>query len=357
MTILTAGGAPASSAHYLSCSPDTVLWGTLPTPKARPLLDVDSGETITFDTITQEGMMEDQGRDPVAYFGAHAVSRKEILRETIEIAESDLRRDPATRQGPHIVLGPVRVRGADVGDWLKVEFLALQPRVPYGVISSRHQRGTLPHEFPRSENGAALDVFSRFCRITDAGDYAIFDYGSGRAAIEMRPFMGLCGVTPNSELPLSTIPPGSFGGNIDLREIVAGTTLFLRVQVPGAGFYLGDPHFAQGNGEIALTALEGSLRATVRLSVIRASPANRFLLDAQYPFAETDTHWVILGLHEDLDEAMRRCARIAVTFVAEQTGMSTNEAYLYLSAAADFSVTQVVDIVKGVHCTIRKRDL
>ena len=357
MRILTAGSHPTSATHYATSTPDTVTWGTLPTPATPPVLAVRDGDTVTFDTVSSEGLMEDQGRDPVAYFGQFGVPRSQVLDEAVELAASGLHRDVGPGQGPHVVLGPVQVQGAEVGDWLRVDFLALQPRVPYGLISSRHQRGCLPGEFPRPRDGRPVGVFTRWCHLDERGDRALFDHTAGQSSIGLAPFMGLCGVTPSSPTPLSTIPPGPFGGNIDLREIVSGTSLFLRVQVPGAGFYLGDPHFAQGNGEIALTALEGSLRATVRLSVVEPSPGQSFLLDTDLPFAETDTHWVVLGLHEDLEEAMRRCARTAVTFVADRTGMTEDEAYLFLSAAGDFSVTQVVDQVKGVHCAIRKNDL
>lgn len=351
MDILTAGTDPGTADHYLWCTPETVGWGILPTPATPPVLAVDSGHTVTFDTVSQEGLMEDQGRDPVGYFGRFGVPRRQVLPDAVALAESDLRR-AQTPKGPHIVLGPVHVRGAEPGDWLRVDFLALTPRVPYGVISSRHGRGALPESLPRAADGSAPPVFSRFCALDGPGR-AEFRYGTGRATIEIRPFMGLCGVTPRNAEPLSTIPPGPFGGNIDLREIVAGSSLYLPVQIAGAGFYLGDPHFAQGNGEIALTALEGSLRVTARLSVVQSAPGQR--RDA-LPFAETDEHWILLGLDESLDEAMRQCARLAVDFLADHTGMTPTEAYLYLSAAGDFSVTQVVDLVKGVHCAIRKRD-
>lgn len=351
MDILTAGKDPGTADHYLWCTPETVGWGTLPTLATMPVLVVESGHTVTFDTVSQEGLMEDQGRDPVGYFGGFGVPRRQILPDAVALAESDLRRARIPK-GPHIVLGPVHVRGAEPGDWLRVDFLALAPRVPYGIISSRHGRGALPEGLPREADGSVPSVFSRFCAL-DGPDRAEFRYDTGRATIEIRPFMGLCGVTPPHEEPLSTIPPGPFGGNMDLREIVAGSSLYLPVQVAGAGFYLGDPHFAQGNGEIALTALEGSLRVTARLSVVKSGPGPQ--RDA-LPFAETDEHWILLGLDESLDEAMRQCARIAVDFLADRTGMTPSEAYLYLSAAGDFSVTQVVDLVKGVHCAIRKRD-
>lgn len=349
--VLQARADPRSADHYLRCTPETVSWGTLPTPNTVPVLAVESGASIIFDTVSQEGLMEDQGRDPVAYFGAHGVERADVLDDAVALAASDLRR-PDPPKAPHVVLGPVDVLGAEPGDWLKVDFLQLRPRVPYGVISSRHQRGALPETLPRNPDGSIPAVFSKFCRLDSTGTRAVFDHGGGRATIAVRPFMGLCGVTPAGDEPLSTIPPGPFGGNMDVREIVAGSSLYLPVQVPGAGFYLGDPHFAQGNGEIALTALEGSLRVTARLTVVKSvNPAREPM-----PFVDTDDHWIILGMNESLDEAMRQCAQLSVDFLSAHTGMTPSEAYLYLSAAGDFSVTQVVDIVKGVHCSIRKSD-
>lgn len=349
MDLLTAGTDPGLADHYLWCTPETVTWGTLPTPATPPVLTIKSGDTVTFDTISQEGMMEDQGRDPAAYFARHGISRTDVLPDAIELAASGIRRD-SVPPGPHIVLGPVHILDADPGDWLRVDFLEVTPRVPYGLISSRHNRGCLPERFPERQPTSNLAVLSKFSRVSNDGQYAIFEHQGGRAHIPIRPFMGLCGITPNHEAPLSTIPPGPHGGNMDIREITAGTSLYLPVQTPGAGFYLGDPHFAQGNGEIALTALEGSLRVTARLTVIHTT------LDhpGRWPFVETDTHWIILGMHEDLNEAMQICANLSVDFVASHANMTQSEAYLYLSAAGDFAITQVVDIVKGVHCVISK---
>ena len=121
------------------------------------------------------------------------------------------------------------------------------------------------------------------------------------------------------------------------------------MRVPGALFYVGDPHYAQGDGEVCLTALEAPLRGTFRLSVDRGRPLDQ-------PSAETDMHWIPIGLHEDLDEALRRAVRAAIAFLGHEVGMDRASAYAYLSAAADFEVTQVVDRVKGVHCLIRKAD-
>ncbi|WP_326645456.1 acetamidase/formamidase family protein [Streptosporangium sp. NBC_01755] len=325
--------------HHLGCAPGTVSWGALPTERTPPVLEVDSGDVVVFDTVSQEGLMPDQGRDPVSYFGAFGVPADGVLAEAAEIAASGL----GPTLGPHLVLGPVRVRQARPGDWLRGEFLDFDPRVPYGVISSRHGRGALPGELP------SKPLVSRFCALTPDGRYAVFPHRGGEALIEVRPFLGLCGVTPAGPEALGTIPPGPYGGNLDLRELTAGSTLHLPVQTEGAGFYVGDPHFAQGNGEVALTALEGSLRATVRLSVADAGPGA-----TTWPLAETPDAWITVGLDEDLGEAMRQCVRQAVHLLREVTGMSADEAYLYLSGAGDFALTQVVDITQGVHCRISK---
>ncbi|TGB02988.1 hypothetical protein E2651_26490 [Streptomyces sp. MZ04] len=149
-----------------------------------------------------------------------------------------------------------------------------------------------------------------------------------------------------------TVPPGAHGGNLDIRHLVTGSALYLPVQTEGAGFHTGDPHYAQGNGEVALTAFEAPLRATVRLTVVKSAATD---LVAR-PFGETGTHWIPVGLHEDLDEAMRDAVRAALDFLTGRFGMERHAAYAYLSAAADFEISQVVDQVKGVHCLIRKSD-
>jgi hypothetical protein len=179
MHLLEAGTNPATADHYLWCTPDTVTWGTLPTPATPPVLKIDDGQTVTFDTVSQEGLMEDQGRDPVGYFGQFGVDRSHVLSDAIALADSDLRRG-VKPPGPHIVLGPVQVRGAEPGDWLRVDFLELAPRVPYGVISSRHGRGCLPDQFPRLDDGSSPAVFSKFCSLNDSGTQARFDHGADR---------------------------------------------------------------------------------------------------------------------------------------------------------------------------------
>ncbi len=172
----------------------------------------------------------------------------------------------------------------------------------------------------------------------------------------LAPFLGLVGVTPAGPTPLNSVPPGPFGGNIDIKDLVAGTTLYLPVQVAEAGLYVGDPHYAQGHGEVALTALEAPLRARLRVTLLSArGERNRFgVLDR--PFAETPQHWIAVGLHRDLNEAFRAAVREALRVMKEMHDVPAEIAYAYLSAAGDFVVSQVVDDVKGVHCLIRKAD-
>jgi acetamidase/formamidase len=160
---------------------------------------------------------------------------------------------------------------------------------------------------------------------------------------------------PGSERPHS-VPPGPHGGNIDISLLTAGSTLYLPVQVDGALAYVGDPHFAQGDGEVSLTAMEGSLRATVRLDVVAREDALQRFGELAGPLAETTEFLVPTGMDEDLDLAVQHCVRAAIALLQARFGMDPRLAYAYLSAATDFRISQVVDVVKGVHATIRKSD-
>ena len=152
------------------------------------------------------------------------------------------------------------------------------------------------------------------------------------------------------------MPPGPHGGNIDINLLTVGATLYLPVQVDGALAYVGDPHFAQGDGEVSLTAMEASLRATVRLDVVPREDAVRRFGELAGPLAETTDHLVPTGMDEDLDVAVQNCVRAAIALLEARYGMDPRLAYAYLSAATDFDISQVVDVVKGVHARIRKSD-
>jgi len=169
--------------------------------------------------------------------------------------------------------------------------------------------------------------------------------------------MGIMGVAANTSEKVHSVPPAAYGGNIDISALGVGSTLYLPVMVPGANFHTGDPHFAQGNGEVALCALEAPLRATFRLTVIPAGDAaipggSPFT----QPFGETAQYWIPVGLDEDLDEAMKQAVRQAIRFLSVSPGVDRAVALAYLGAATDFEVPQVVDKTKGVHGLIRKAD-
>jgi acetamidase/formamidase len=362
---LQSGIGPIPGDHYLTSKPEEIQWGWLPNRDSAPALKVPSGATVTIDTVSHEGLMEDQGSDPVAYLAQFGVGSEQVLNDAQSIAR-EVSRDP--EDGPHVVTGPIAVEGAEPGDLLKIDVLVLDLRAPYGFISSRHGFGALPDEFPDPEGSEYLrtvdrivapTTISHFNRVEDDGGtlVGVMDAGKDRTLrFPLNPFLGLMGVAPDTSSAVPSVPPGDHGGNIDIKEATAGTTLYLPVQSPGAGFYVGDPHFAQGNGEVALTALEAPLRATVRLTVISATDAARHAGILRNPLLETPTHWIPCGMDEDLDEAMRKAVRNAVIFLNTNLGVPRQAAMAYLSAASDFEISQVVDAVKGVHCKIRKAD-
>ncbi|UER54375.1 acetamidase [Kineosporiaceae bacterium SCSIO 59966] len=350
--VLQPGSGPIHAGTYLPASPDAVLWGRLPCAADPPVITVAAGAEITVDTVSHEGILEDQGRDPLAYFGRHGVA--EVLQDAVALAKSD---DPHRFgiDGPHVVSRPIAVEGARVGDLLAVTLLDATPRVPYGIISNRHGRGALPGEYP----GGDMPVFSAFAGVDDDGTHAsvpLTPDSERTARFPLRPFLGIMGLAvPGAERPHS-VPPGRHGGNLDIALLTAGSTLYLPVQVDGALVYVGDPHFAQGDGEVCLTALEGSLRATLRLDVLAREDAVRRFGDLAGPLAETSDFLVPTGLDEDLDTAVQNCVRAAIALLQARFGMDPRLAYAYLSAATDFRISQVVDVVKGVHATIRKAD-
>jgi acetamidase/formamidase len=345
-------GAGIHTSAYLPATPDTVRWGWIAPGGTTPLVKIRPGELLTVDTVSHEGMLGDQGRDPVAFFGQYGVPVEGVLLDAVAIAASPIPHDQG-RDGPHLVLGPVWVEGAEPGDVVTVEVVDLQLRVPYGVVSNRHGRGALAGEFPEplTPGGVAPGVVTRFASLEGQGKdvRAVVRSSRGPAlAMPLRPFLGLVAVAP-AERAAHSVPPGPYGGNLDVRVLGVGSRLHLPVRAEGALVQVGDPHFAQGDGEVALTALEGPLRAVLRLHLSKSAAPSWDL-----PYGEVDDGWVLLGLHEDLDEAVRIATRAAIALVTERTGVDRATAYAWLSVAADLSVSQVVDGVKGVHFFVPK---
>lgn len=380
--ILQSGVGTIQADHYLASEPDKVLWGYVPSTDSTPVLRMRSGETVTVDTVSHEGIMEDQGRDPDAWFGEHGVDPSEVLDDARDIAANyDRTERDFDKDGPHIVTGPVYVEGAEPGDVLKIETLETSLRVPYGVVSSRHGKGALR----KTPEGGAPDGISEdevmppigsdenvsvFTRAEN--DRGIMRSGDLELTFPLRPFMGMMGVATTSEGDLTdesrnSIPPTLGGGNIDIRHLGSGSTFYLPVVADGALFYTGDPHHGMGDGEVALTAMEGSLRTTFRLTACKPGDPSTPSVAFNYPFGETEEAWIPIGLSDpdglkngdirDLNVAMRRAVVNALDFLEKDLGIERAVAYAYLSAASDFALSQVVDITTGVHALIYKDGL
>ncbi|MGP5055599.1 acetamidase/formamidase family protein [Brachybacterium paraconglomeratum] len=387
--ILQPGRGEIPGDHYLGSETDQVMWGYVPTVHSDPVLTVGSGETVTIDAVSHEGILEDQGRDPLEFFGAHGVEAGSVLEDAIAIAaDYDRTARDFAADGPHVVTGPIAVEGAEVGDVLKIETLEAVPRVPYGVVSSRHGKGALALTADgAAPEGASLEQVmpaastdgrgtadpmawgnvSVFTPIEDGHGVMAFDGGAAR--FPLRPFMGMMGVaraeaSSPTDPSANSVPPTLGGGNIDIRLLGPGSTFYLPVHAPGALFYVGDPHHAMGDGEVALTAMEGSLRGTFRLTVCKEGEGDAPRIAHRYPFAETADAWIPIGLSDpdgsvdgqgsDLDVALRTAVVNALEFLEQELGMDRAVAYAYLSAAADFTISQVVDRTVGVHGIIAK---
>ncbi|MFI5715685.1 acetamidase/formamidase family protein [Nocardia sp. NPDC051750] len=340
-------------AVYVPADPGKVLWGRLPCRTDTAVATVAPGSTVVIDTVSHEGILEDQGSDPVRYFGSHGVDRAEVLDDAVEVA-ARRRREPGA--GPHILTGPIGVDGARPGDLLAVRIDALTMRAPYGVVSTRHGRGVLA-----GRPGFDGD-YGQFCRVHDRdgrwfGAMPLDAAGrAGSAVFPLAPFLGIIGVATDTGTRVGSVPPGPHGGNIDVKLLTPGATMFLPVQVPEALLYIGDPHFAQGDGEVALTALEAPLRARLTVDVIPAAEIAGGFGGRIGPFAAAHGLLIPTGLHEDLNTALELCVGHAVDLVTGLFDADPRQAYLYLSAAADFTISQAVDQVRGVHGAVRRSD-
>ena len=350
--------------YYIPSTTETVQWGYLPNRDSKPLITIESGTVITFDTLSHEGLLEDQGRNPLTYFHQHGINSDQVLDDAVTLAASNIDHD-FDNDGPHVVTGPVAVKGAKAGDILKVEVLKLTPRVPYGVISNRHGKGALAGEYPKIarhreasvKNPELFNNISVFTPIENSKDgyHALIKNSDGKSIrFPIKPFMGIMGVAQNTSKAVHSVPPTHTGGNIDVNDLGEGATVYLPIEVDGGLFYTGDGHFSQGDGEVALTALEGSLRATFRLSLLKNGQAPGKTV--HQPLGETAQYWLALGLDPDLDEARKKSTREAIRFLHQHYGIDEHIALAYLSAATTFEVAQVVDKTKGIHALIRKDD-
>src|SRR6266404_2694998 len=321
--LLAAAVSVRAETHELKLIPANVHWGYYDA-RVKPVLRIASGDTVRVETMLAGGLER---------LRLAGVPDAEIPDSLKRIENSVTDRGP----GVHPLTGPIYVEGAEPGDIVEVKILGFEFLHPYGVTGFRPGGGTLPDDFP----------YARFkmIRINSKAGTAQFSRG---VTLKLAPFWGSIGVAPPVLLRrLPSGPPGAHAGNLDNKELIAGSTLYLPVHVPGALLSLGDGHGLQGDGEVTLTALETSLRGTVQISVRKGKRLN-------WPRAETPAHYIAMGLHTDLDEAAKLATREMVDFLVTEKGMKRDDAYILCSLAADLHVTQLVDGTKGVHAMVAK---
>jgi N-acyl-D-aspartate/D-glutamate deacylase len=245
--------------------------------------------------------------------------------------------EQVTDRGPggHILTGPIHVEGAEPGDVLEVRILSVDYSIPYGYNGCSG--------FVRDLCDA--DRRSRLIRIDTGADRAEIAPG---ITIPLRPFFGSMGVAPPPDSGrVSSVPPGRHAGNMDLKELVAGTSVFIPVWVEGALFEVGDGHAAQGDGEVNQTGLETSLEGRLEFRLHK----DRSL---DWPRAETPTHHILMGFDPDLERATEIAIRETVELLMEEAGLSSGEAYGVVSMAVDLRITELVDQNVGVHAMVAK---
>ncbi|MBI1940658.1 MAG: acetamidase/formamidase family protein, partial [Acidobacteria bacterium] len=238
---------------------------------------------------------------------------------------------------PHILTGPVWIEGAEPGDVLEVKILSVDLVVPFAWNVFIPGRGFLPDEFPlQHAKLTPLDLVRNVAKFSDGVE------------IPLRPFFGVLGVAPPVMTGrVSSGPPWIHTGNMDNKELVAGATLYMPVHVKGALFSAGDGHAAQGDGEVCVTALETSLRGTFQLTV-------RKDMKLRWPRAETSTHYMTMGFHENLEEAAKIATLEMLDYLVKEKQLDRSSAYILMSDAVDLRITQLVDGKKGVHAVLPK---
>jgi acetamidase/formamidase len=319
--------SPARAAeHTLMPSPQTVHIGYF-LASIKPVLSIESGDVVTLESVAAivPSVVDQAG---VVSPGAVPQYHRDIYGEVKD-------RGP----GPHVLTGPIEVKGAMPGDVLEVRILDINLALDWGYNRQRAYTGALPEEF--------TGVWTRIIPLNRENKTA--EVAKGVVVPIDRPFFGTMGLAPDPAMGrISSGPPGVHTGNLDNKDLVAGTTLYMPVHAPGALFSAGDAHAAQGHGEVDLTAIETGLRGKFQFIV-------RKDMKLTWPRAETPTHWIVMGLHPDLDEGMKIAVRETIDLITKRfPNLTREEAYMIASVAVDYHVTQVVDGTKGIHGMIPK---
>ncbi len=317
--ILLVSASACAGDYTLNATPTTVAWGYY-SAQAKPVLTVHSGDTVRLQAASacpSPERMEKAGARP-----------EDIPQFYRDIYAKVTDKGP----GGHILTGPIAIEEAEPGDVLEVRIVKVDIDVPFACNSFGAGRGFLPDDFPYSR--------TRIIALDRQRMTAEFAPG---VEVPLHPFFGSMGVAPPETAGrINSAPPWMHAGNLDLKELVAGTSLFIPVHVKGALFEAGDGHAGQGNGEVDITGLETFLSGTFQFVVHK----KQHLL---WPRAETPTHYIAMGFHEDLTEATKMAVRNMIAFLVSEKQLSRDDAYMLTSVACDVNVTQLVDGRVGVH--------
>ena len=304
--------------HILTATPETCAWGFLEAIRP-PSLTIDSGDTVVIETVS--GGPADLPKGDFY-----------IPPELLDIHAQAERMLPG-----HILTGPVAIKGAMPGDVLEVRIVDVALRQDWGYNIIRPLAGTLPYDFETARTVTIpLDRKAMTAEL------------SWGLSLPLAPFFGVMAVAPPPNWGrVSTIQPRVFGGNLDNKELIAGTSLYLPIFNEGALFSCGDGHGAQGDGEVCVTAIETALRGTFQLIVHKG-------MDLTYPQAETPTHYITMGMDPDLDRCTEMALRDMIALIQHKAGLSAEDAYMLCSLAGDLRITQTVNGCKGVHMMMAK---
>jgi acetamidase/formamidase len=320
---VSAAVAAAPQTKTLEPMPSTVAYGYY-SAAAAPVMRIHGGETVRIHTLLTS--------TPDRLEGA-GVAKDQIEPALRDIVDNVKDRGP----GGHILIGPIFIEGAEPGDVLEVRIQAIKLAIPYAYNAFSPGRGFLPQDFPESR-----------MKIIPLDEKRMTAHFSDEIEIPLRPFFGSMGVAPPPAAGrISSAPPGRHAGNLDNKDLVAGSTLYIPVNVPGALFLVGDGHAGQGDGEVDITALETSLIGTFQF-VVRKD------MHLTWPRAETPTHWITMGIDDNLTEAAKIATREMIDFLTTTRNLTRQDAYMLTSVAADLAITQVVDGPMGVHAKMPK---
>jgi len=309
--------------YTLKATPKTVAWGYYDA-KATPVLTVKSGDTVEIQTLITNSpkRLEDAG-----------VPANQVERSLRDITDQVKDKGP----GGHILTGPIYIEGAEPGDALEVKILSIKLAIPYAYNAFGPGRGYLPDDYPYAK-----------IKIIPLDEKRMVAHFADGIEIPLHPFFGSMGVAPPEGAGrFNSAPPWIMGGNLDNKDLVAGTTLYLPVHAKGALFEVGDGHAGQGDGEVDITALETSLVGTFQFTVRKG-------MHLKWPRAETPTHYITMGFNDDLNMCAQLAVHEMIDFLVTEKHLSRDDAYMLSSVAADLHITELVDGNKGVHMMIPK---